>query len=88
MNLVKDSQFINENLPDEKMSSIISGALDRLHQSADPCVKYDQEKKIWMYSLPIPILLDTSTTTETRTTPTGSSPEARSRPPATPRSRT
>lgn len=31
MNLVKDSQFINENLPDEKMSSIISGALDRLH---------------------------------------------------------
>ena len=33
MNLVKDSQFINESLPDDKMSSIISGALDRLHQS-------------------------------------------------------
>ena len=31
MNLVKDSQFINESLPDDKMSSIISGALDRLH---------------------------------------------------------
>ncbi|CAD8173148.1 unnamed protein product [Paramecium octaurelia] len=49
VNLVRDSQYINENLPEEKMSSIISGALDRLHQSTDPCVKYDQEKKIWIY---------------------------------------
>ena len=27
----------------------MSGALDRLHYEEDPCVKYDSEKKLWMY---------------------------------------
>ena len=31
------------------MSSTISGALDRLHYMTDACVKYDSEKKLWIY---------------------------------------
>ena len=26
-----------------------SGALDRLHQEADACVRYDPERKLWIY---------------------------------------
>eukprot|EP01016_Furgasonia_blochmanni_P036091 TRINITY_DN4073_c0_g1_i10.p1 TRINITY_DN4073_c0_g1~~TRINITY_DN4073_c0_g1_i10.p1 ORF type:complete len:476 (+),score=144.68 TRINITY_DN4073_c0_g1_i10:331-1758(+) len=49
--LLKESQFINENIPDDKasLSNIVSGALDRLHYEDDPCVKYDSEKKLWIY---------------------------------------
>ena len=31
------------------MSNIVSGALDRLHYMSDACVKYDSEKKLWIY---------------------------------------
>ena len=27
----------------------MSGALDRLHYEKDPCVKYNSEKKLWIY---------------------------------------
>lgn len=27
----------------------MSGALDRLHYEDDACVKYDPEKKLWIY---------------------------------------
>jgi len=27
----------------------VSGALDRLHYEDDPCVKYDSDKKLWIY---------------------------------------
>ena len=27
----------------------MSGALDRLHYEKDPCVKYDLQKKLWIY---------------------------------------
>lgn len=47
--LVKESQYISEDLPEEKLSSTISGALDRLHYMEDACVKYDSEKKLWIY---------------------------------------
>lgn len=47
--LLKESQFINENVPDDKLSNIVSGALDRLHYEDDACVKYDPEKKLWIY---------------------------------------
>ena len=47
--LLKESQFINNNIKNEKMSSVVSGALDRLHYEKDPCVKYDSEKKLWFY---------------------------------------
>ena len=28
---------------------IISGALDRLHYEADQCVRYDSDRKLWIY---------------------------------------
>ena len=39
--LLKDSQYINENISENKINNIVSGALDRLHYQKDPCVKYD-----------------------------------------------
>lgn len=47
--LLKESQYINEHVPDDKLSNIVSGALDRLHYEDDACVKYDPEKKLWIY---------------------------------------
>ena len=47
--LLKDSQYITENLPDSQINSIVSGALDRLHYEKDPCVKYDLHRKLWIY---------------------------------------
>ena len=47
--LLKDSQYINENLLDSQINSIVSGALDRLHYEKDPCVKYDLHRKLWIY---------------------------------------
>jgi nuclear factor related to kappa-B-binding protein len=47
--LLKESQFIISDFREEKMSSVVSGALDRLHYEKDPCVKYDSEKKLWNY---------------------------------------
>lgn len=31
------------------MNNIVSGALDRLHYESDPCVKYDSDRKLWIY---------------------------------------
>lgn len=47
--LLKESQYINENIDDEKLSNIVSGALDRLHYEDDPSVKYYSDKKLWIY---------------------------------------
>lgn len=47
--LLKESQYINSTYRNDKMSSVVSGALDRLHYEKDPCVKYDSEKKLWFY---------------------------------------
>ena len=47
--LLKDSQYINENTADNKINNIVSGALDRLHYQKDPCVKYDSHHKLWIY---------------------------------------
>ena len=47
--LLKDSQYINEDVPDGKINNIVSGALDRLHYQKDPCVKYDSHNKLWIY---------------------------------------
>jgi len=47
--LLKDSQFTNERLSDAQINNIVSGALDRLHYEKDPCVKYDLQKKLWIY---------------------------------------
>ena len=47
--LVRESQFISESASDTAISNLVSGALDRLHYERDPCVKYDQERKLWIY---------------------------------------
>ena len=47
--LLKDSQYINENLLDSQINGIVSGALDRLHYEKDPCVRYDLHRKLWIY---------------------------------------
>jgi hypothetical protein len=42
-------RYINEDISEEKLSNIVSGALDRLHYEDDPSVKYYSDKKIWIY---------------------------------------
>ena len=47
--LVRDSNYVNLNVNSHSLNSIVSGALDRLHYEKDPCVKYDQQRKLWVY---------------------------------------
>ena len=47
--LIKDSCYINERITDNQINTIVSGALDRLHYEKDPSVKYDVQKKLWIY---------------------------------------
>lgn len=47
--LLKSSQYISNTAPDNVLQSVVSGALDRMHTQWDPCVKYDQKRKIWIY---------------------------------------
>lgn len=47
--LLKESQFINNTVGEDKISSVVSGALDRLHYEKDPCVRFDTNKKLWIY---------------------------------------
>lgn len=47
--LLKSSQYISKDAPDNILQSVVSGALDRMHTQFDPCVKYDQKRKIWIY---------------------------------------
>lgn len=50
LELIKHSQWIKlEACNLEQQNNIVSGALDRLHQQ-DQCVRYDQERKIWIYN--------------------------------------
>lgn len=53
--LLKDSQYIKDqsdqvgNDKDNYLNSVVSGALDRLHYEADPCVRYYPKRKEWLY---------------------------------------
>jgi len=50
LELIKQSQWLNTHATDASaLSTIVSGALDRLHYEEDPCVKYDAERKLWFY---------------------------------------
>lgn len=58
LELIKQSQWIknddeNSTNPtgnsNEVLNSIVSGALDRLHYEEDQCVRYDADKKLWIY---------------------------------------
>lgn len=47
--LIRDSQYIVEETPNEQLNQVVSGALDRLHYEHDPCVRFNVEKKLWFY---------------------------------------
>uniref|UniRef100_T1JXX6 Uncharacterized protein n=1 Tax=Tetranychus urticae TaxID=32264 RepID=T1JXX6_TETUR len=47
--LLKDSQYLLPTVSDQQVNAIVSGALDRLHYEKDPCVKYDVNRKVWIY---------------------------------------
>ncbi|KAK6935958.1 hypothetical protein RJ641_032988 [Dillenia turbinata] len=47
--LIRDSQYIVEDVSDAQVNQVVSGALDRLHYERDPCVQYDAERKLWVY---------------------------------------
>ena len=47
--LLKDSQYLLPSVSDQQVNQIVSGALDRLHYEKDPCVKYDVNRKLWIY---------------------------------------
>lgn len=50
--LVKGSQFlvpINTQSLENTLNSVVSGALDRLQNEKDPCVKFDTSRKLWVY---------------------------------------
>lgn len=46
--LLKDSQYLAV-ASDQQIHTVVSGALDRLHYEKDPCVKYDVNRKLWIY---------------------------------------
>ncbi|KAJ1261360.1 hypothetical protein BS78_09G023900 [Paspalum vaginatum] len=49
--LLRDSQYLNHEEANKEaaVNQVVSGALDRLHYERDPCVLYDNEKKLWTY---------------------------------------
>lgn len=47
--LVRDSEFIIEDIADDQVEHVVSGALDRLHYELDPCVKFDRDSRLWFY---------------------------------------
>ncbi|THU54694.1 hypothetical protein C4D60_Mb10t27840 [Musa balbisiana] len=47
--LLRDSQYIVDQVSDVQMNQVVSGALDRLHYERDPCVQFDNERKLWVY---------------------------------------
>ena len=47
--LVRDSQYLCDNIETSSLTSTVSGALDRLQNETDAPVKYDNNRKIWVY---------------------------------------
>ncbi|KAI5074304.1 hypothetical protein GOP47_0010265 [Adiantum capillus-veneris] len=47
--LIRDSQYIVEDVSDAQLNQVVSGALDRLHYERDPCVRFDGDRKLWVY---------------------------------------
>ena len=47
--LVQDSQYINSSASEAHINAAVSGALDRLHYEKDPCVRFENSLKLWVY---------------------------------------
>jgi nuclear factor related to kappa-B-binding protein len=43
------SRWVVEEIPNGKLNTVVSGALDRLHSQNDPCVRFDPDQKLWIY---------------------------------------
>jgi hypothetical protein len=47
--VLRDSQYIADNVSDAQLNQVVSGALDRMHSQPGSCVQYDAEQKLWVY---------------------------------------
>lgn len=47
--LIRDSQYIVDDISEQQLNQAVSGALDRLHCEHDPCVKFNGERRLWFY---------------------------------------
>ncbi|KAG8468123.1 hypothetical protein KFE25_007175 [Diacronema lutheri] len=47
--LLRDSQFVVDGASEAQLAQVVSGALDRLHYEKDACVRYEPERKLWIY---------------------------------------
>jgi len=47
--LLRDSQYIVEDVTNAQVNQVVSGALDRLHYELDPCIHFDNDRKLWVY---------------------------------------
>lgn len=47
--LLRDSQYVVDDISDYQVNQVMSGALDRLHYEVDPCVKFDRHRHLWVY---------------------------------------
>jgi len=47
--LLRDSQYLTEDVSEAQINAVVSGALDRLHSERDPCVRFDNDQKLWIY---------------------------------------
>ena len=47
--LSQDSQYLAPGTDPSSLTTMVSGALDRLQNEVDPCVKYDSGRKTWRY---------------------------------------
>lgn len=44
-----DTQYFGEGVTDEQLHVVASGGLDRMSTEPDPCVRFDQDRKHWVY---------------------------------------
>eukprot|EP00184_Porphyridium_aerugineum_P006048 CAMPEP_0184695214 /NCGR_PEP_ID=MMETSP0313-20130426/2924_1 /TAXON_ID=2792 /ORGANISM="Porphyridium aerugineum, Strain SAG 1380-2" /LENGTH=412 /DNA_ID=CAMNT_0027153629 /DNA_START=66 /DNA_END=1304 /DNA_ORIENTATION=+ len=49
IDLLKDSQYLAEDVEEKHLGAAVSGALDRLNSEDDPCVRYINQSKLWQY---------------------------------------
>jgi hypothetical protein len=47
--LIRDSQYVIDNVSETMLISAVSGSLDRLSAERDPPVRYDNTYKVWVY---------------------------------------
>lgn len=50
--LIRDLQFIVEDISDLRVNQVVNGALDRidrLHYELKPCVQFDKDRHLWVY---------------------------------------